>query len=220
MLKRIILLILTVLLILALLIKQSNMTWRQSILKAIYPIIMYAGKLMGKDKNMAINSNKITPTKSFYDLSAVKNNGDTLHFSELKGKKVLLVNTASDCGYTGQYDALEQLHKQYGGQLVVIGFPANDFKEQEKKSDKEIAEFCKINFGVTFLLMKKSSVIKGSNQDPVFQWLSNPTLNGWNSQQPIWNFCKYIVDENGSLQGYFTQNIAPMDEEVIKLLGY
>ncbi|MGL1283100.1 glutathione peroxidase, partial [Vibrio parahaemolyticus] len=85
--------------------------------------------------------------------------GDTLLFESLRGKKVLIVNTASDCGYTGQYAELEKLNQQYKDKLVILGFPANDFKEQEKRNDKEIAEFCKVNYGVTFTLLKKSSVI-------------------------------------------------------------
>jgi len=101
----------------------------------------------------------MTPPESFYELETSLNNGTQLKFSELKGKKVLLVNTASNCGYTNQYEALQQLHEQFREKLVVIGFPANDFKEQEKGSDDEIATFCQVNFGVTFPLAKKSTVI-------------------------------------------------------------
>lgn len=153
--KRIILILVAVLVVTGLLIKKPQMTWKQSFLKAAYPIIMFIGKITGQSKNTLVNKNQTKPNQSFYDLSAIKNNGDTLHFRELKGKKVLLVNTASDCGYTGQYDELEKLHQTYGDRLVVIGFPANDFKDQEKKSDAEIAAFCKVNYGVSFQLMKK-----------------------------------------------------------------
>ena len=201
-------------------VKQKNMTWKQSILKAIYPLIMLKGKMAGNDKAIKLNSESILPITSFYDLSAIKNNGDTLHFETLKGKKVLIVNTASDCGYTGQYEQLEQLHKKHGNQLVVLGFPANDFKEQEKKSDTDIATFCKVNYGVSFQLMKKSSVIKSPNQNKIFQWLSDPAENGWSKYQPTWNFSKYIIDEKGVLQGFFTQDVSPLDAAVIKLLGY
>ncbi len=201
-------------------VKQKNMTWKQSILKAIYPLIMLKGKIAGNDKAIKLNSVSILPTTSFYDLSAIKNNGDTLQFATLKGKKVLIVNTASDCGYTGQYEQLEQLHKEYGDRLVVLGFPANDFKEQEKKSDTDIASFCKVNYGVSFQLMKKSSVIKSPNQNSVFKWLSDPAENGWSKFQPTWNFSKYIIDEKGVLQGFFTQDVSPLDGAVIKLLSY
>jgi glutathione peroxidase len=218
--KKFILILFTLLIIAIVFVKQKNMTWRQSILKAIYPLIMLKGKIAGNDKAIKLNSESILPTTSFYDLSAIKNNGDTLQFATLKGKKVLIVNTASDCGYTGQYEQLEQLHKQYGNQLVVLGFPANDFKEQEKKSDSDIAAFCQVNYGVTFQLMQKSSVIKSAQQNQVFKWLSNASENGWSKYQPTWNFSKYIVDEKGVLQGFFTQDVSPLDESVIRLLSY
>jgi glutathione peroxidase len=209
--KQIIIMIVAVLVVAGLLIKKPQMTWKQSLLKAAYPVIMFMGKLTGQSKNILLNKNQVNPIDSFYDLQAVKNNGDTLSFSELKGKKVLLVNTASDCGYTGQYEELEQLHQQYGDRLVVIGFPANDFKNQEKKSDQDIAEFCKVNYGVTFLLMKKGQVIKGAQQQPVYVWLTDPFKNGWCNKQPDWNFSKYLIDENGILESYNSQWVSPKD---------
>lgn len=203
--------LIAVLVIAGLLIKKPQMTWKQSILKAAYPIIMFVGKLTGQSKNILANKNQSKPNQSFYDLQAIKNNGDTLHFSELKGKKVLLVNTASDCGYTGQYEELEQLHKQYGDRLVLLGFPANDFKDQEKKSDADIAAFCKVNYGVSFQLMKKGQVIKGANQQNVYQWLTDPSKNGWCSKQPDWNFSKYLINENGVLDSYYSQWVSPKE---------
>ncbi len=217
--KKLILIIFTLLIIAIVFIKQKDMTWRQSLLKSIYPLIMLKGKITGNNKGIKLNIESVAPIKSFYELSAIKNNGDTLHFETLKGKKVLIVNTASDCGYTGQYEQLEQLHKQYGNQLVVLGFPANDFKDQEKKSDTDIAAFCKVNYGVTFQLMQKSSVIKSPNQNPVFKWLSEPIANGWSKFQPTWNFSKYVIDEKGVLQGFFIQDVSPLDVAVIKLLS-
>jgi glutathione peroxidase len=209
--KRVLIILTAVLVVLGLFIKKPQMTWKQSILKAAYPIIMFMGKLTGQSKNILINKNQTKPGQSFYDLQAIRNNGDTLHFSDLKGKKVLLVNTASDCGYTGQYEELEQLHQQYGQQLVVIGFPANDFKDQEKKSDADIAAFCKVNYGVSFQLMKKGQVIKGANQQTVYQWLTDPFKNGWCNKQPDWNFSKYLINEEGILEGYYSQWISPKD---------
>ena len=134
----------------------------------------------------------------------------------MKGKKVLLVNTASNCGYTSQYSELQELYEKYKGKLEIIGFPANDFKEQEKGSDEEIAQFCKVNFGVSFPLMKKSVVIKSTDQNPVFKWLSDSTQNGWNQKEPSWNFSKYLVDEKGVLTNYFDPSVSPLSEEVIK----
>lgn len=203
--------LIAVLAIAGLLIKKPQMTWKQSLLKTAYPIIMFVGKLTGQSKNILLNKDQAKPAESFYDLKAIKNNGDTLYFNELKGKKVLLVNTASDCGYTGQYEELEKLHQQFGKDLVIIGFPANDFKDQEKKSDEDIAVFCKINYGVSFQLMKKGQVIKGANQQTVYQWLTNPAKNGWCNKQPDWNFSKYLINENGVLDSYYSQWVSPKD---------
>jgi glutathione peroxidase len=190
-----------------------NMTARQKILKAVYPMWMwFAGKKGLNDKNLS--GDKMTPAVSFYTLKDTAIDGTAFDFEKLKGKKVMLVNTASDCGYTGQYDDLQKLSEQYKDKLVVIGFPANDFKEQEKGTDEEIASFCKRNFGVSFPLMKKSSVIKGASQSKIFEWLTDSTKNGWNNQQPSWNFCKFIVDEHGRLTNFFGSTIEPLGEEV------
>lgn len=194
----------------------KNMTYRQKFLKAVYPAWMWFTKLTGK------NSAKLTQKKeapvSFYTLNTVLNNNDTVNFSSFQGKKILLVNTASNCGYTNQYNDLQQLANQFIDSLLVIGFPANDFKEQEKGTDEEIAEFCKVNFGVTFPLAKKSVVIKSAEQNPVFQWLSDPAKNGWNSKAPTWNFSKYLVNEKGQLVHYFDPSISPVSEDVIKAI--
>jgi glutathione peroxidase len=133
----------------------------------------------------------------------------------LKGKKVLIVNTASDCGFTGQYDELEKLHQQYKDKLIILGFPANDFKEQEKGDDAGIAEFCKVNFGVTFQLMQKSHVVKSAEQNPVFAWLSHKEKNGWCEQQPVWNFSKYLINEEGVLVGFYAQTVSPLSIQLI-----
>jgi glutathione peroxidase len=125
----------------------------------------------------------------------------------------MLVNTASNCGYTGQYSDLEALHKKYTN-LVVLGFPANDFKEQEKENDAAIAEFCKVNFGVSFQLMQKSSVIKGPGQNEIFNWLSHREKNGWCNQQPVWNFSKYLVSEDGVLTHFFATTVSPLSDDV------
>jgi glutathione peroxidase len=202
-------LFLTVVIIVLFLIKRKDMTWRQSILRSVYPLIMLKGKLFPGSKDVQLNTGKITPPVSFYSLTAISNKGDTVHFNQFRGKKVLIVNTASDCGFTAQYDELEKLYQQYKDQLVILAFPANDFKEQEKKDDAAIAEFCKINYGVTFPLMQKSHVIKGPEQHPVFQWLTQRMQNGWCTQQPMWNFSKYIINEEGVLMGFYSQTISP-----------
>ena len=151
---------------------------------------------------------------SFYDLSATQIDGKEIKFADFKGKKLLLVNTASDCGYTNQYADLQKLYEDFSNKLVVIGFPANDFKEQEKGTDEEIAQFCQKNYGVTFPIMKKSVVIKSAQQNPVYQWLTDSSKNGWCNQQPSWNFSKYLLDENGVLTNYFDPSVSPLSKEI------
>lgn len=189
----------------------TNMTIRQKLLKAVYPVFM---RLQGKSGKVLANEHK-APNFSFYSLKGTLSNGSAYDFSQLKGKKVLIVNTASDCGYTGQYDELQQLYKRFENKLVILGFPANDFKEQEKGNDEEIAQFCKVNFGVTFPLMKKSSVVKSNQQNEVYQWLSDAAKNGWNDKSPSWNFSKYLIDENGILTHYFDPAVSPLSEQVV-----
>ena len=172
-------------------------------------------KLTGKNKAVLVNKNNAKPPQDFYSLATKMNDGGGFSFATLKGRKVMLVNTASDCGYTGQYEALEELHKKYGDKLTILAFPANDFKEQEKGTDVEIAEFCKMNYGVTFPIASKSSVVKGNAQNEIFQWLSDKSKNGWNDQPPKWNFSKYLVNEQGLLTHYFDPAVSPMSEEVV-----
>ncbi|MEO7983671.1 MAG: glutathione peroxidase [Bacteroidota bacterium] len=190
----------------------KNMTYRQKVLKAVYPAWMWWAKLRGKNtKELSGNQ---TPPVSFYSLKAVLNNGDTLDFSVLKGKKVMLVNTASDCGYTDQYADLQKLADEYKDKLIVIGFPANDFKEQEKGTDTEIAQFCKVNYGISFPLVQKSSVIKSPRQNSVYRWLTDSSQNGWNNKLPSWNFTKYVVNEKGVLSHYFGSSISPLSNPI------
>jgi glutathione peroxidase len=195
----------------------QQMTLRQSILKVFYPLLLKFAKLKKAETKLA-NPGNISPPVSFYDLQVQLNNGHHMSFGGLKGKKVLLVNTASNCGYTNQYAALQKLYKDQKEKLEIIGFPANDFKEQEKGSDEEIAQFCQVNFGVTFPLVKKSTVVKSGVQHPVFQWLSQKGKNGWNEKEPIWNFSKYLVNENGILTHFFDPSVSPLDKEVLKAI--
>lgn len=191
-----------------------NMSYRQKFLKAVYPAWIWWTKLTGTNTKKLANA-QAAPLVSFYSLSAKLTDGSDFDFSTLKGKKVLLVNTASDCGYTNQYADLEALSLQYKDQLVILAFPANDFKEQEKGDDATIASFCKRNYGISFPLMQKSSVIKGPAQHPVFNWLTNPSQNGWNDQAPIWNFSKYLVDGSGRLTHFFGPSVTPFATELI-----
>jgi glutathione peroxidase len=196
----------------------KEMTIRQRILKAVYPAFTWWGRVAGKNSKVFTNDSPGTPPQSLYNLSVTLNNGESLHLSNYKGKKLLLVNTASDCGYTDQYDALQELYEENQDKLVIIGFPANDFKEQEKGTDEEIAQFCKLNYGVTFPVAKKSSVIPGQDQNPVFQWLTDKNKNGWTNKKPSWNFSKYLVNEEGVLVNYFDPSISPTSKEVTEAI--
>lgn len=192
------------------------MTYRQSFLKLVYPALMWWSRLLGKKTK---NSKPVQPAAvSFYSLSANLINGQPFDFSQLKGKKVLLVNTASDCGYTAQYADLQKLWEDHRDRLVVLGFPSNNFKEQEKGSDDEIARFCQVNYGVSFPLMKKSVVVPGPDQNSVYQWLTDPARNGWNKIAPSWNFSKYLVDENGQLLGCYGPAISPLDTAILNAI--
>jgi len=193
------------------------MTVRQTVLKAVYPLWMSLNRLLGKRSKVLVNKKNIQPFQSFYSLSVQLNNGSFLSFDSLRGRKLLLVNTASDCGYTNQYSDLQKLYEKYD-KLTVIAFPANDFQQQEKGSDEEIGNFCKINFGVTFPVALKSSAVKGNGQQKVFQWLTDKTKNGWNNKPPSWNFSKYLINEEGILTNYFDPAISPLSGEVLKAI--
>jgi glutathione peroxidase len=184
--------------------KQKSMTFRQKILKTFYPLIM-----KGTKKQIIGNKDNVLPVENFYAMSVTLNDGSILDMGTLKGKKILIVNVASDCGFTGQYEALEKIYSENKDRLVVIGFPANDFKNQEKQSDVEIGSFCKKNYGVTFPIAKKGVVIKTKGQQSVYKWLTDKNLNGWNTQAPTWNFCKYIIDEKGVLIRFTNSGVTP-----------
>ena len=192
------------------------MTLKQKFLQLVYPALM---KMQTNQAGKTINIHPLNskPPVSFYTLNATLISNQPFAFSSLKGRKVLLVNVASNCGFTNQYSELEELYQQQKEKLIVLGFPANDFKEQEPGSDEEIASFCKVNFGVTFPMFKKQSVLK-VRENPVYKWLTDPALNGWNRQQPTWNFCKYLVDEEGNLQGFFPATVSPLSKEIVSRL--
>lgn len=180
---------------------------------------MWLSGLKSTPTKISVNLTNKKPVTILYEINAILNNGELLSMSVLKGKKILLVNTASDCGFTGQYAELETLHQQMKNNLIILGFPANDFKEQETGTDADIAAFCALNYGVSFSIMKKTSVIKNSAQNEVFKWLTDANKNGWNNQQPVWNFCKYLVNEDGVLTHYFEPSVSPLGKEVLNAIG-
>ena len=152
---------------------------------------------------------------SFYDLKAKTIEGNNLDFSSLKGKKVLIVNTASKCGYTPQYEDLEKLYKSFKDKkFVILGFPANNFMRQEPGTNADIKEFCKKNYGVTFQMMEKISV-KGNDIDPVYQWLTKKEKNGKMDTEVKWNFQKYMIDENGNFVDVAYSGDEPMCDKIV-----
>jgi glutathione peroxidase len=152
---------------------------------------------------------------SFYDFTVKDINGKEFPLSQLKGKKVLVVNTASKCGNTPQYAGLEELYEKYGSDdFVIIGFPANNFANQEPGSNEEIATFCSVNYGVTFPMMSKISV-KGDDQHPLYKWLTSKKENGVEDSKVTWNFQKYMIDEGGQLVGHIAPSVKPDNEKLV-----
>ncbi|WP_075603641.1 glutathione peroxidase [Saccharicrinis aurantiacus] len=157
----------------------------------------------------------ISAQKSFYDYTVKTLEGEEYSLSQLKGKKVLVVNTASKCGLTPQYEGLQALYEKYGGDdFEIIGFPANNFMKQEPGSAEEIREFCTLNYGVDFTMMSKISV-KGDDMAPVYKWLTQKSLNGVEDSNVKWNFQKYLIDEEGHLVKVISPKTKPDSDEII-----
>ena len=154
---------------------------------------------------------------SIYDIPLNKLNGEEFSLSDSKGKKILIVNVASKCGYTSQYKDLQNLYENHSDKIEIIAFPCNDFGGQEPGTNAQISEFCSINYGVKFPIMDKVNIIKG-NVHSMYKWLTDPKLNGWNSTSPSWNFGKYLIDEKGKLLNYFPSSVSPTSEKIISQL--
>jgi len=154
-------------------------------------------------------------TTSIYQFKVQDINGKTFDFATLKGKKIMIVNTASKCGLTPQYEQLEALYTKYkSNNFVIIGFPANDFMSQEPGTDQEIQQFCKLNYGVSFPMMSKISV-KGKEMAPIYQFLTQKAKNGKEDSKVEWNFQKYLIDENGHLAKVISPRVLPDDPSII-----
>jgi glutathione peroxidase len=156
--------------------------------------------------------------KSIYDFKIKGVDGQTIDFSKYKGKKILIVNTASKCGYTPQYDGLEKLYEEHKDKLVIIGFPSDNFAGQEFQNDDSISTFCKKNYGVTFPLTTRVDV-KGENITPVYKYLCNKSENGVLDATISWNFNKFIIDENGKLLQHFDSKVKPDSPELLKYIN-
>ena len=164
-----------------------------------------------KDVSPELNSSGLS---DFYKLSANDIDGNIINFSKYKGKKILIVNVASKCGYTHQYKDLQELHKKYNDKITILAFPSNNFGFQEPGSNMQIEEFCETNYGIEFQLFEKSNV-RGKNINSIYKWLSSADDNGWNDKAPRWNFFKYLVSEEGKLKAVYSSNTNPLDKEII-----
>lgn len=180
-----------------------------------YSLLMFLTSCFG-----SIKSNPSTGSSAKEDFYAIKVktiDGADLDLHQFKGKKILIVNTASECGFTPQYEDLEALHQKYGNKVVLLGFPCNDFGGQEPGSSETIKNFCSTKFHTTFQLMEKVEV-KGDNMHPLYKWLTDPAKNGWNSKAPSWNFCKYLIDENGQLLKFYPSTVKPLSADIVDAL--
>jgi glutathione peroxidase len=155
--------------------------------------------------------------KTIYDFKVESLDGKEIDFADFKGKKILVVNTASECGFTPQYADLEKVYEQYKDKLVIVGFPANNFGGQEPGTNTEIGAFCQKNYGVTFPMAAKVSV-KGDDTAPIFKYLTEQELNGVKNTTILWNFTKFLIDENGKLIDTFVSTTKPTDEAITKYL--
>ncbi len=168
---------------------------------------------------LGISLNGMTQNKSIYDFKVEDISGEEFDFSALKGKKLMIVNTASKCGLTPQYEGLEALYNKYkDNNFIIVGFPANNFMNQEPGTDEEIAQFCQKNYGVSFPMMSKISV-KGKDQHELYQWLTSKDLNGVENSKVKWNFQKYLIDPDGTLAKVISPRTKPQSDEIIEWIG-
>ena len=171
-------------------------------------------------ENKAATNNifcQVDDPKSIFQFKVASLDGGTIDFSTFKGKKILVVNTASECGYTPQYKDLQALYEQYKDKLVIVGFPANNFGGQEPGTNVEIKTFCERNYGVTFPMAAKISV-KGDDTAPIYKWLTHKDQNGVLDAEIKWNFNKFLLDENGKMIAYFPSKVKPLSEEITSKL--
>lgn len=178
---------------------------------ALSPSIVKANEYIKQTSTMKETSKS---QQSIYQFKVSDLYGNNFDFASLKGKKILIVNTASECGLTPQYEQLQSLYEEFGGDnFVIIGFPANNFGNQEPGSNEQIATFCKANFGVTFPMMDKVSV-KGEDMAPIYKFLTQKSLNGFADSNVEWNFQKYLIDEKGHVVQVINPRILPNDPEI------
>ena len=173
--------------------------------------------LMSNEKKVSGKSYTIDPITTVFDYKIKNIYGDVVTLEKYRGKKILIVNVASRCGYTSQYKDLQKLQDRYKNKLQVIAFPCNDFGFQEPGTSEQIAEFCEVNYNIKFPIMEKIN-IRRSPSHPLYEWLSNSELNGWNDSKPKWNFYKYLINENGKLINIFNSGTSPLSTAIIEAI--
>lgn len=195
------------------------MTYKSHILLAVLSMLFVACQSASSNKVMTKPEDllKTIDMKSLHHFKVTTIEGEEVSLSKYQGKKVLIVNVASKCGYTPQYADLQLLHEKHGDKVAILGFPANEFGGQEPGTNLEIAQFCSKNYGVTFDMFEKV-VVKGKEKHPLYEWLSSKEQNGWNDQEPTWNFCKYLVDEEGHLLKFYASSVNPFDDDLLQAI--
>ena len=172
---------------------------------------------MAFSKNVIEHEGVVNGSKSFYDLSINDINGEEINLERFKGKKIMIVNVASRCGYTSQYEDLQSLYEKNKDKLEIIAVPCNDYGSQESGSNSDIKNFCETNYGVSFTMGSKQK-IKSSPMSDLYRWLSDPKQNGWNSSLPSWNFCKYVINEDGQLTHFLRSGVSPTGKEMSEII--
>ena len=172
---------------------------------------------MAFSKNIIEHEGVVSGSKSFYDISINDINGEEINLERFKGKKVIIVNVASRCGYTSQYKDLQSLYEKNKDNLEIIAVPCNDYGSQESGSNSDIKNFCETNYGVSFTMSSKQK-IKSSPMSDLYRWLSDPKQNGWNSSLPSWNFCKYVINEDGQLTHFLRSGVSPTGKEMSEII--
>ncbi|MFN5318983.1 MAG: glutathione peroxidase [Bacteroidia bacterium] len=188
---------------------------RTQILRVFYPLLM---KGLSKSEKGTVLYAPNQALRNRLTEQILSNLGIKQSYDELVGKNLLIVNTASLCGFSRQYEELQTLQEQYTENLMILAFPSNEFKNQEPLSDVEIKSYCSKNYGITFPIAPKTQVLPSENQHPLYHWLCSSEANGWNTQAPHWNFSKYLLDEEHRLMAYFGPAVSPLDSRLKKLL--
>ncbi len=173
-----------------------------------------ATKVAARPAEVSITKNMST---SFFQFTVNSLDGKPVSLEQFRGKKIVVLNVASKCGFTPQYADWEKYYTGNKDNVVVLGFPSNDFMSQEPGSAEDIAAFCQKNYGVTFPMFEKV-VVKGDGIAPLYRWLTDPAQNGWNNQEPSWNFCKYLINEKGELTHFFASKVKPDSPEFLSAL--